>query len=107
MKNKILKFKEFLNEGKKESESIADLFISGGENIKLYNYTIKDIENRGNEFVSIVYQHPSHPAGEYPGGNSYGIANVASTNVIGINEENISNIRSTYTNTLATKVFTI
>ena len=83
------------------------LFISGGENIKLYNYTIKDIENRGNEFISIASQHPSHPAGEYPGGNSYGIANVASTNVAGINEENISNISSTFTNTLATKVFTI
>ena len=68
------------------------LFISAGENIKINNCIIDKIENRGVDFQSIATQHPNHVAGNAPGGNSYGMAIVGSTNVIKTGVQQISNI---------------
>lgn len=68
------------------------LFISAGENIKINNCIIDKVENRGVNFQSIATQHPNHVAGDAPGGNSYGMAIVGSTNIIKTGVQQISNI---------------
>ena len=68
------------------------LFISAGENIKINNCIIDKVENRGVNFESIATQHPNHVAGNAPGGNSYGMAIVGSTNIIKTGVQQISNI---------------